>query len=83
VGIYRQLLEQSSQMTEMSVQVARSRMGVESVEARVAKLEKAVETRIAKLEKMASIAVRLLGAVLGLLIMAFALLTILVVRLIH
>jgi hypothetical protein len=71
-GIHRQLREQSTQMTEMSVQVARTRMGIESV-----------EVRVAELEKSARMAVRLLGAALGLLVMAFALLAILVVRVVR
>jgi predicted neutral ceramidase superfamily lipid hydrolase len=68
-GINRQLREQSAQLGEISVDVARGRMGTESVEARVAKLEKS-----------AGAAAKLIWAVLGLLVVATALLTILVVR---
>ena len=39
-GLGRQLQEQGQQVAEIAVDVARARMGVESVEARVAKLEK-------------------------------------------
>ena len=68
-GLRRQLQEQTAQVAELGVDVARTRMGVESVEARVAKLEKAVGT-----------ATKLLWAVVLLLVTAFALLMILVVR---
>src|SRR5450631_2200368 len=43
-GIYRQLREQSTQIAEISVDVTRTRMGVESVETRVAKLERTAGT---------------------------------------
>lgn len=62
-GLRRQLREQSAQVAELGVDVARARMGVESVEARVAKLEKAVGT-----------ATRLLWVVLGFVVMMFAIL---------
>lgn len=39
-GIYRQLREQSAQVAQVSVEVTRTRMGVESMEARLTKLEK-------------------------------------------
>jgi chromosome segregation ATPase len=39
-GLERQLREQGAQIAEIAVDVARARMGIESVEARVAKLEK-------------------------------------------
>lgn len=39
-GLRRQLQEQSTQIAEMSVDVSRARMGVESIEARLTKLEK-------------------------------------------
>jgi chromosome segregation ATPase len=68
-GINRQLREQSAQLGEIAVDVARGRMGIESVEARVAKLE-----------KTAGAAVRLVWTVLGLLALAILLLTILVVH---
>jgi membrane protein required for beta-lactamase induction len=71
-GLLRQLQEQSAQVAELGVEVTRARLGVESVEARVAKLEKA-----------ASAAMRLLWAVAGLLLVVFALLTILVVRVVR
>jgi chromosome segregation ATPase len=65
-GVSRQLQEQGSQIAELGVDVARARMGVESVEARVGKLEKTV-----------ALAVKLLWTVLVLLVM---LLTMVVVR---
>jgi hypothetical protein len=68
-GIYRQLREQNTQTAELAVEVTRARMGVESV-----------ETRVAKLERTTGAAVRLLWIGVGLLAIALALLTILVVR---
>src|ERR1035438_5384771 len=62
-GINRQLREQSAQIAEVAVEVTRARMGAESVEARVAKLEKTVGA-----------AVRLLWVVLALLVVVIALL---------
>jgi len=41
-GVNRQLQQQSAQISELSVDAARARMGIESVEERVAKLEKSV-----------------------------------------
>lgn len=68
-GLRRQLQEQSTQVAELGVEVTRARLGVESVEARVAKLEKtAAATRA------------LLGGVAGLLAAAFVLLIVLVLR---
>jgi hypothetical protein len=71
-GINRQLCEQSAQIAEIAVEVTRARMGAENIEARVAKLERTAGT-----------VVRLLWAVVGLLVVAFALLTILVVRMVR
>jgi hypothetical protein len=68
-GINRQLCEQSAQIAEIAVEVTRARMGAESVEARVAKLEKTVGA-----------AMRLLWVVLALLVVVIALLKIVVVR---
>lgn len=65
-GVGRQLKEQGTQIAELGVDIARARIGIESVEARVLKLE-----------KLAGLAVRLLWAVLLFAVMAF---TILVVR---
>jgi hypothetical protein len=65
-GLRRQLQEQTAQVAELGVDVARARMGVESVETRVAKLENAVGT-----------ATRLLWVVLLFVVLIF---TILVVR---
>jgi len=42
-GLERQLREQGAQIAEIAVDVARARMGIESVEARVAKLGMAVK----------------------------------------
>jgi chromosome segregation ATPase len=50
-GLERQLREQGAQVAEVAVDVARARMGIESVEARVAKLEKTV-TNSARLVAM-------------------------------
>jgi len=52
-------------VAELAVDVTRTRMGVESV-----------EERVAKLEKTAALAVRLLWAALGLLLMVFAILVV-------
>jgi len=43
-GLSREMQEQSAQLAEVAVAVARARMGVESVEARIAKLEKTAGT---------------------------------------
>ena len=75
----RQVQEQGTQIAELAVDVTRSRMGVESVEGRVAKLEKSM----AALEVKSGAAVKLLGAVLVLLVMAFALLLFLVVHVVR
>ena len=55
-GIRGQLQEQSKQVAELAVDAARTRMGMESV-----------EERVAKLEKMAAAMLRLLWVALGLL----------------
>jgi hypothetical protein len=65
VGLSRQLQQQGIQVSELAVDVTRARMGVESV-----------EERVAKLEKTAALAVRLLWVVVGLLLMVFALLVV-------
>ena len=75
----RQVQEQGTQIAELALDVTRSRMGVESVEARVAKLENSM----AALEVKAVTAVKLLVAVLGMLVIAFALLLILVVHVVR
>jgi hypothetical protein len=75
-GLRRQMQEQTTQIADVAVDVTRARMGVESVEARVAKLENA----IASVDAKTRFGVRLLGAALVLLVMAFALLVVLVVR---
>jgi hypothetical protein len=64
-GLSRQLQQQGTQVSELAVDVTRARMGVESV-----------EERVAKLEKKADLAVRLLGVVLVLLMMMFAILVV-------
>jgi predicted neutral ceramidase superfamily lipid hydrolase len=68
-GINRQLREQNTLIAEISVEVTRTRMGVESVEARVARLERTAGTTV-----------KLLWTVVGLLVVGFALLVVLVVR---
>jgi cobalamin biosynthesis Mg chelatase CobN len=45
-GLGRQLQEQGAQVAEIAVDVARGRMGIESVEARVAKLEKTLKATV-------------------------------------
>jgi chromosome segregation ATPase len=66
-GIQRQLLEQSAQLAETSVEVTRVRMGVESLEARVAGIERAavvaMKLRVVLL-LVAIVATGLLAAVL-------------------
>jgi chromosome segregation ATPase len=68
-GLRRQLQEQNTQIAELGVEVTRGRLGVESVEARVLKLE-----------KTAGAAMRVLWVVVGLLVMVAALLAVVVVR---
>jgi chromosome segregation ATPase len=68
-GMQRQMVEHSKQMTELAVDVTRTRMGMEGAEARIARLEKA-----------ASATVKLLGAAVALLVIAIALMTILLVH---
>lgn len=75
----RQVQEQGTQIAELALDVTRSRMGVESVETRVAKLEKSM----AILEVKAGTAMKLLGAVLGMLVIAFALLLFLVAHVVR
>jgi chromosome segregation ATPase len=64
-GVSRQLQEQGTQIAEVGVELARTRLAVESVEARVAKLE-----------KMAALTVGLLWVGVGLLAMVFAILVV-------
>jgi septal ring factor EnvC (AmiA/AmiB activator) len=64
-GLSRQLQQQGTQVSELAVDVTRTRMGVESV-----------EERVAKLEKKAALAVRLLWVVLGFMLMVFAILVV-------
>jgi hypothetical protein len=64
-GLSRQLQEQAAQVADMAVDVARARMGIESVEERVAKLEKTLR-----------LVVGLLVAVLVLAAMVFAVLVV-------
>ncbi len=64
-GLSRQLQEQAAQVADMAVDVARARMGIESVEERVAKLEKTLR-----------LVVGLLVAVLVLAAMVFAILVV-------
>ncbi|HEY4382317.1 MAG TPA: hypothetical protein VGN01_18350 [Acidobacteriaceae bacterium] len=71
-GLRRQLQEQSAQVAELGVDVARTRLAAEGVESRVGKLERAVGT-----------ATRLLWAVGALLVVAIALLTIVVVHVVR
>jgi|ERR1035437_2773431 chromosome segregation ATPase len=68
-GLSRQLQEQGAQITQVAVEVTRARMGTESVEARVAQLE-----------KTAGMAVKLLRGAVVLLAMGFVLLVIRMVR---
>lgn len=63
-GLGRQLQEQGEQVAEIAVDVARARMGVESVEARVAKLEKTLRATVILL----SVALVLLAVVATLLV---------------
>ncbi len=62
-GISRQLCEQSAQIAEIAVEVTRTRLGIESVEARMAKLETALLT-----------ATRLLAAALMLVFLTYVIL---------
>jgi|ERR1035437_7634073 chromosome segregation ATPase len=62
-GIRGQLQEQSKQVAQVAVDVARTRMGLESV-----------EERVARLEKTAAVTIRLLWVTLGLLAVVVVLL---------
>jgi hypothetical protein len=64
-GVSRQLQEQGTQIAEIGVDVARARLGVESVEARVGKLEK----RLASTTLLAWVSVGLLAIALVLLVL--------------
>jgi len=68
-GLRRQMQEQGTQISDLAVEVTRTRLGVESS-----------ETRIAKLEKTAGVAMRLIWVGLGLLVIAVGLLGVLVAR---
>jgi len=68
-GVARQLQQQSTQIAEIAVDVARTRMGIEGA-----------EERIAKLEKKAGMAVRLLWVVLALTATTLALVVVRMVR---
>jgi sirohydrochlorin ferrochelatase len=61
-GIQRALKEQAAQVSEISVEVTRMRMGVESTEARVAKLEKTSDRTM----RLLVVALTLLSMVLAL-----------------
>ncbi len=69
-GIQRALKEQSVQTAEIAVQVTLARMGVESIEARIA----SAESRLVGLENTASVAMKLLAAGMVLLVGVVALL---------
>jgi phage shock protein A len=45
-GLWQQAQQQSTQVGELAVEVTRARLGVESVEARVARLEKKIASMI-------------------------------------
>jgi chromosome segregation ATPase len=45
-GLRRQLQEQTAQVAQVSVEITRARMGVESVEARITKVERAVAAAV-------------------------------------
>jgi chromosome segregation ATPase len=75
-ALRRQMQEHTAHLGEVALDVTRLRMVVEGAEARAAKLE----ISIAAVEAKAASAVKLLGAVLGLLVVAFALLIILIVH---
>jgi len=71
-GTQRTLKEQGAQMSELAVEVTRTRLGVESIEARVAKLE-----------KTAGVAMRLLAVGMVLLAGAVVLLVFVLLHLSH
>jgi chromosome segregation ATPase len=68
-GVARQLQQQSTQIAEIAVDVARTRMGIEGT-----------EERIARLEKKVGMAVRLLWFVLALMAATLALVVVRMVR---
>jgi chromosome segregation ATPase len=78
-GIYRQLREQSEQVAQVSVEVTRTRLGVESIEGLLTRQE----ARIAKLEKTAAFAVKLFIWLLVVAALSAGALILLVVRLLH
>jgi chromosome segregation ATPase len=79
-SIDRQMRDQSLQISEMAVEVTRTRMGIESMETRAAALSTSVDTRIAKLEKRLATTTNLLWAAIALLSILVALLVILLLR---
>ena len=64
-GIRGQLQEQSKQTAQLAVDVARTRMGMESM-----------EERVARLEKTAAVTIRLLWVALGLMAVVIAILVV-------
>jgi hypothetical protein len=78
-GLLRQMQEQSAQIGDLALDVTRMRMGVEGVELKVTKLENSVAAAEAK----SALAVKLLGPVLGLLLIVTVLLIVLLVRSAH
>lgn len=66
-GLRRQLQEQSEQIAQVGVEVSRARLGVESVEARVGKLEQALQTAMRLL--VVALVLLVVVAVLGVVVL--------------
>jgi hypothetical protein len=78
-GLLRTMQEQSAQVGELALDVTRARMGVEGLEVRVIKLELSAEAA----EANAALALKLMGVVLGLVVLVAVLLVVLIVRTAH
>jgi septal ring factor EnvC (AmiA/AmiB activator) len=76
-GVLRQMQEQSAQISDLALDVTRTRMGVEGLEARVAKMEKSMES----LEARSTHSAKLLIAVVTLATISFGLLLVLAIHL--
>jgi hypothetical protein len=78
-GLLRTMQEQSAQVGELALDVTRARMGGEGLEVRVIKLELSAEAA----EANAALALKLMGVVLGLVVLVAVLLVVLIVRTAH
>jgi hypothetical protein len=82
-GVQRALQEQAIQLNEIAVEATRTRMGVESIEARVGALDRSMDARVAGLERSAAMAMRLAVAAMVMLVGTVVLLGVVASRLPH